>query len=140
WRQPRPRNRLRQGYGESRRSAIEFRRATAEGGHHGSAGMKEARADVAPVPLGVSRRSSNVVADYIALTKPRLNSLVVVTSAGGYYLGASRSPVLIEMAMAAAGTALVAGGAAVLNQVFERDTDALIMRTRQRLLPDHRVT
>lgn len=102
--------------------------------------MKDARADVAPVALGVGRRSTTVVADYIALTKPRLNSLVVVTSAAGYYLGAARSPVLMHMAIAAAGTALVAGGAAVLNQVYERDTDALMTRTRLRPLPDHRVT
>ena len=36
------------------------------------------------------------------------------------------------MAQAVAGTALVAGGAAVLNQVYERDTDALMRRTRMR--------
>ena len=44
------------------------------------------------------------------------------------------------MAQAVAGTALVAGGAAVLNQVYERDTDALMRRTRMRPLPDGRVT
>jgi len=44
------------------------------------------------------------------------------------------------MAQAVAGTALVAGGAAVLNQVYERDTDALMRRTRQRPLPDGRVS
>ena len=44
------------------------------------------------------------------------------------------------MAQAVGGTALVAGGAAVLNQVYERDTDALMRRTRRRPLPDHRVT
>jgi protoheme IX farnesyltransferase len=43
------------------------------------------------------------------------------------------------MAQAVAGTALVAGGAAVLNQVYERDTDALMRRTRLRPLPDGRV-
>jgi heme O synthase-like polyprenyltransferase len=43
------------------------------------------------------------------------------------------------MAFAVAGTALVAGGAAVLNQVYERDTDALMRRTRMRPLPDSRV-
>ena len=37
------------------------------------------------------------------------------------------------------GTALVAGGAAALNQVYERDTDALMRRTRLRPLPDGRV-
>ena len=43
------------------------------------------------------------------------------------------------MAQAVTGTALVAGGAAVLNQVYERDTDALMRRTRMRPLPDGRV-
>ena len=102
--------------------------------------MKGVPVDVAPVPLSVGRRSSQVVADYLALTKPRLNSLVVVTSAGGYYLGASSPHTLLPMAAAAAGTALVAGGAAVLNQVYERETDALMQRTRLRPLPDRRVT
>jgi protoheme IX farnesyltransferase len=102
--------------------------------------MKGTHVDVAPVPLSVGRRSSQVVADYLALTKPRLNSLVVVTSAGGYYLGASRPQAFLPMAAAAVGTALVAGGAAVLNQVYERETDALMQRTRLRPLPDRRVT
>src|SRR5260370_67683 len=65
--------------------------------------------DVAPVPLSVGRRSSQVVADYLALTKPRLNSLVVVTSAGGNYLGASRPQTLLPMAADAGGTALRGG-------------------------------
>ena len=101
--------------------------------------MKGTHVDVAPVPLSVGRRSSQILADYLTLTKPRLNSLVVVTSAGGYYLGVSR-PAILPMAAVAMGTALVAGGAAVLNQVYERETDALMQRTRLRPLPDQRVT
>ena len=84
-------------------------------------------------------RTSARLADYVALTKPRLNLLVVATSAAGYYLGATRALDLWPMAQAVAGTALVAGGAAVLNQVYERDTDALMRRTRTRPLPDGRV-
>jgi heme o synthase len=95
-------------------------------------------AEAVTVQLGVSRRSS-VLCDYFALTKPRLNLLVVLTSAAGYYLGANVRPNWLAMAPAVAGTALVAGGAAVLNQVYERDTDALMRRTRMRPLPDHRV-
>jgi len=79
------------------------------------------------------------VADYVALTKPRLNFLVVATSAAGYYLGSIGSVDAASMAEAVAGTALVAGGASVLNQVYERDTDALMRRTRLRPLPDGRV-
>jgi protoheme IX farnesyltransferase len=93
------------------------------------------------VPLAVDR-SSTRAADYLALTKPRLNFLVVATSAAGYYLGApggAGAIDLLAMASAVAGTALVAGGAAVLNQVYERDTDALMRRTRTRPLPDGRV-
>lgn len=65
--------------------------------------------------------------------------LVVVTSAAGYYLGSPTGPALIPMAQAITGTALTAGGAAVLNQVYERDTDALMSRTRLRPLPDFRI-
>jgi heme o synthase len=95
-----------------------------------------ARAAVAP---GLVRGASSRLADYIALTKPRLNLLVVVTSATGAYLG-SRTPSLAAMAPAVVGTALVAAGSAALNQLSERDTDALMRRTRLRPLPDHRVS
>jgi protoheme IX farnesyltransferase len=96
--------------------------------------------EVASAPLTIERRSASSVADYVQLAKPRLNLLVVATSAAGYYLGGPSSPDLALMAQAVAGTALVAGGAAVLNQVYERDTDALMRRTRLRPLPDGRVS
>ena len=96
--------------------------------------------DVASAPLAIERRSGSPVADYIQLAKPRLNLLVVATSAAGYYLGGPPSTDLALMAQAVAGTALVAGGAAVLNQLYERDTDALMRRTRLRPLPDGRVS
>ena len=99
--------------------------------------MKEARA-IRSVPLPVSRRAWSI-GDYVALAKPRLNFLVVLTSAGGYYLGSVGRPSLWGMAEAALGTALVAGGAAALNQLYERDTDALMRRTRLRPLPDGRI-
>jgi protoheme IX farnesyltransferase len=84
--------------------------------------------------------SWQTLADYLALTKPRLNVLVVATSAAGYYLGAASPLNWPAMAAAVAGTALVAAGAAALNPVYERDTDALMRRTRSRPLPDGRVT
>ena len=108
--------------------------------------MKENRTTAvgAAVPLMLPRRPS-AVADFIALTKPRLNLLVVATSAAAYYLGVPDSagnPAALDwlrMAQAVGGTALVAGGAAVLNQVYEQDTDALMRRTRERPLPDGRL-
>jgi protoheme IX farnesyltransferase len=101
--------------------------------------VKLVPSDVATVPIPDVRRASGGFADYLALTKPRLNVLVVATSAAGYYLGATAAVDIVSMAEAVAGTALVAAGAAVLNQVFERDTDALMRRTRSRPLPAGRV-
>jgi heme o synthase len=100
--------------------------------------VKDAPVDVATIPVPAVRRSS-ALGDYVALTKPRLNFLVVATSAAAYYLGGPRHPDAVAMVQAVAGTALVAGGAAVLNQLYERDTDALMRRTRLRPLPDGRV-
>lgn len=84
-------------------------------------------------------RPSSLFGDYLELTKPRLNFLVVLTSAAAYYLGAFGPIDLTLMAQAVLGTALVAGGAAALNQLYERETDALMRRTRMRPLPDGRV-
>jgi heme o synthase len=99
--------------------------------------VKHARAGAASVPLPAAGRSA--LGDYFSLTKPRLNLLVVATSAAGYYLGAPGAPDVGPMALAVAGTALVAAGAAVLNQVAEERTDALMHRTRHRPIPDGRV-
>lgn len=80
------------------------------------------------------------VADFISLTKPRLNFLVVVTATVGYYVGARGGINLLTLAETLVGTALVAGGAAGLNQVAERDTDSLMWRTRERPLAAQRLT
>ncbi len=79
-------------------------------------------------------------ADFFALTKPRLNFLVVVTAAVGYYLGAGPDLDVVKLVVAIVGTALVAGGAAGLNQVYERETDSLMWRTRARPLAAQRLT
>jgi len=105
--------------------------------------VKDFRADVAPVPdvpLTGGRRLTAVIADYVALTKPRLNLLVVATSAAGYYLGSPTLPSVWPMVLPVVGTTLVAAGSAALNQVLERDTDALMRRTRMRPLPDGRIS
>ena len=78
--------------------------------------------------------------DYLALTKPRLNVLVVATSTAGFYLGASAPISPLTLIATVAGTTLVAGGAAALNQLYERHTDGLMPRTRMRPLPDGRVS
>jgi heme o synthase len=80
------------------------------------------------------------LADFLALTKPRLNFLVVITAGVGYYLGAGDGLNLAKLIEAVIGIALVAGGAAGFNQVYERETDSLMWRTRTRPLAANRIT
>jgi heme o synthase len=78
-------------------------------------------------------------ADFLTLTKPRLNSLVLVTTAAAYYLGGGEQLSWAQLLNTMAGTALVAGGASTLNQYLERHTDRLMRRTGMRPLPDGRL-
>jgi protoheme IX farnesyltransferase len=78
-------------------------------------------------------------ADYVTLTKPRLNFLVLLTTAAAYSLGAGPDSTLAAFAHTLLGTFLVAGGASALNQVWERETDKLMRRTRMRPLADLRL-
>ena len=77
--------------------------------------------------------------DFVTLTKPRLNLLVLVTTLGGLYLASPEGVATSLLVHTLVGTALVAGGAAALNQVWERDTDRLMRRTSGRPLPRGRL-
>lgn len=92
------------------------------------------KTEVAALPAVRSR-----AADFVALSKPRLNLLVVATTAVGYYLGSAEGLDPVRFTNTVLGTALVAGGASALNQVAERRTDALMRRTRMRPLPGGRL-
>ena len=87
----------------------------------------------------ITTAAQSRLADFVSLTKPRLNMLVLITTLAGLYLA---SPTGVQGALLAhtlIGTALVAGGAAALNQVWERRTDALMRRTSGRALPGGRL-
>jgi protoheme IX farnesyltransferase len=72
---------------------------------------------------------------YVVLTKPDVTFLVVITTVAGFYLG-SRGPMNWALLLyTLAGTMLVAGGTASLNQYIERDMDAAMRRTAARPLP-----
>jgi protoheme IX farnesyltransferase len=74
------------------------------------------------------------------LFKMRLTALVLVTTLVGFYLG-SRAPVSwMLMFNTLFGTALLASGAAALNQLIEREHDAKMRRTQDRPLPSGRLT
>ena len=76
--------------------------------------------------------------DYVALTKPRVNLLVLVTTTIGFHLGNVGRTDLALLFHTVVGTFLVASGAAAFNQVLERDVDARMRRTMARPLPGGR--
>jgi len=72
---------------------------------------------------------------YIALTKPDVSFLVLMTTAAGYYMG-TRGPVnWLHMGHVIFGTLLIAGGTAALNHYVERESDRYMRRTASRPLP-----
>lgn len=86
-----------------------------------------------------SSRVLPVVRDLIALTKPRITALVLLTGAAGACLAPDRVP-LGRLLLSLLGTALVVGSANALNMWWERDLDGLMERTRSRPLPSGRMS
>ena len=99
-----------------------------------------------PVPAVAAPGATGLAArwgDYLELCKPRMNALVVVTTAVGFYMAARvAGSAAADWALflhTVIGTALTAAGASVLNQYVERDLDAKMPRTANRPLPAGRV-
>jgi len=77
--------------------------------------------------------------DYLTLTKPEVNLLILMTTSAGYYL-ASQGPFrLTGLIHTLIGTLLVASGTATLNQWMERRWDGQMRRTASRPLPSGRI-
>jgi heme o synthase len=76
--------------------------------------------------------------DYIALTKPRVTWLILMSTAMGFYFGAAGIHWL-TLFHAIAGTGLLASGTAALNQWYEREADGKMRRTAGRPLPSGRI-
>jgi protoheme IX farnesyltransferase len=79
------------------------------------------------------------LADFLELTKPRVTSMVLVTTLVGFYLGSRGSMDLALLLNTLFGTALVAAGTSALNQYVERAEDGRMLRTRHRPLPAGRM-
>jgi len=72
---------------------------------------------------------------YVALTKPDVSFLVLITTAAGYYMGARGPIAWLHMIHVIFGTMLIAAGTAALNHYIERDSDRYMRRTASRPLP-----
>ncbi len=79
-----------------------------------------------------------VVSDYLELTKPKVQSLLLLTTITSMEVAGDPSP--MKIALTCAGGYLSAGGAGAINHVYDRDIDARMQRTASRPIPAGRVS
>jgi heme o synthase len=84
------------------------------------------------------REGTIAIADLLALAKPRITALVLITTAGGYWLAPVRRGPLVAV-LTIVGTILIVAGANALNMYVERDIDGRMERTKNRPLPAGRL-
>lgn len=77
--------------------------------------------------------------DYIALTKPRITWLILMSTGVGYFFGAKNGWHFLTLVHTIIGTGLIASGTAALNQWYEREADSKMRRTQARPLPSGRL-
>jgi protoheme IX farnesyltransferase len=80
---------------------------------------------------------SQVLADYVTLTKPKVQLLLLLTTVTTMYVAGDPSAGLV--ALTVIGGSLSAGGAAAVNHYYDRDIDAQMARTATRPVPSGRV-
>ena len=83
---------------------------------------------------GLSRRPTTVIGGYIALTKPRIVELLLVTTVPTMVMAQQGWPATWLVVVTLVGGSLAAGGANALNMVIDQDIDALMERTQGRPL------
>jgi protoheme IX farnesyltransferase len=88
---------------------------------------------------GTRVRAQRRTVDFVALTKPRVVLMVLVTTFVGFHVGAVGPSDPWRVMHTLIGTGLAAAGALALNQFLERDVDGRMERTRRRPLPDKRL-
>ncbi len=88
--------------------------------------------------IGLAPRTRQLLSDYVELTKPKVQSLLLLTTIASMYVAGDPSPALV--ALTCLGGYLSAGGAGAVNHWFDRDIDLLMTRTAQRPVPSGRVS
>jgi protoheme IX farnesyltransferase len=99
--------------------------------------MATSRATAA-VPVAAGARARQLAADYLALTKPKVQSLLLFTTVTTMYVAADPSVELVLLTCL--GGYLSAGGAGAVNHYWDRDIDARMARTASRPVPSGRVS
>ena len=90
-------------------------------------------------PLAARRPLAAVLRDYLALTKPRIIVLLLVTTVATMFVADPSGPALATIVWTMLGGYLAAGGAGAINHYLERDRDARMARTCGRPLATGRI-
>ena len=106
-----------------------------DGGHRVARVLTSPRASAV-----VPRRLLDTLGDYVALTKPRIIELLLVTTVPTMIVAERGLPSLWLVAATVLGGTLAAGGANAMNMVVDRDIDRVMARTRHRPLASGRLT
>src|SRR5437764_706784 len=85
-----------------------------------------------------SARTRQLLSDYAELTKPKVQSLLLLTTIATMYVAGDPSPLLVVLTCI--GGYLSAGGAGAVNHFLDRDIDALMARTASRPVPAGRIS
>ncbi|HYI44012.1 MAG TPA: heme o synthase [Actinomycetota bacterium] len=93
----------------------------------------------APPIVEATPNTRERVGAYVALTKPRIIELLLVTTVPSMIVAARGWPSPLLVLWTLIGGTLAAGGANAINCYVDRDIDALMARTRKRPLPTHRI-
>ena len=94
------------------------------------------RGEARLVPVSAGRsRSLTLVSAYVQLTKPRVMSLLLVTTAAAMVIAARGMPEMGVFLATLLGGALMSGGAGAINHYVDRDIDPLMGRTAWRPIP-----
>jgi protoheme IX farnesyltransferase len=94
----------------------------------------------ASAPRGALSQSPSLTADLITLTKPRIISLLLVTTIAPMFITPAGLPTAGQVFWVVVGGYLMAGGANAINMWFDRDIDSAMSRTKGRPIPSGRVS
>jgi protoheme IX farnesyltransferase len=103
-----------------------------------STGSRGAAVTASPAAASGALRRRQLVADYVDLTKPKVQSLLLFTTV--MTMEVAGNPAVSRVALTCVGGYLSAGGAGAINHYWDRDIDARMRRTANRPIPSGRVS
>jgi protoheme IX farnesyltransferase len=100
--------------------------------------MPSVATSIAAARVSVAPRTRQILGDYVELTKPKVQSLLLLSTIATMYVAGDPSPLLVVLTCL--GGYLSAGGAGAVNHWYDRDIDARMARTATRPIPSGRVS